>query len=134
MEERIPARLSAADGRKFGLTVGLAFLALAALLRFWRHRELAAAVAGTLGALLVLGAVLVPTRLGPVERAWMGLARAISKVTTPIFMGVVFFVVITPIGAIMRLAGRKPLVNPERAGGFWSAPASGGRSNLDHQF
>ena len=134
MEARIPARLSATEGRKFGLTVGIAFLALASLLHFWRHKETAAAVTGGLGALLVLGALAVPTRLGPVQRAWMGLAHAISKVTTPIFMGVVFYLVITPIGILMRLVGRRSLVHRERDGGFWVAPASGGRSDIERQF
>ena len=134
MEAGIPTRLSASEGRKFGLTVGIAFLALAAVLQFWRHKEIAAAVAGALGALLVLAALVAPTRLGPVERAWMSLAKLISKVTTPVFMGVVFFVVITPIGLLMRLFGRKALVHREEQGGFWMAPASGGRSDLERQF
>ncbi len=134
LEAGIPARLSPSEGRRFGLTVGIAFLVLAAVLQFWRHKEIAAAVAGTLGVLLVLAALLAPTRLGPVERAWMGLARLISKVTTPIFMGVVFFIVITPIGLLMRLVGRKALVHREERGGFWMAPASGGRSDMERQF
>ena len=134
MEARIPARLSPAEGRKFGITVGIAFLVLAALLYFWRHRETAAAVLGAIGALLVLAALVMPTRLGPLERAWMGLAKAISKVTTPVFMGVVFFVVVTPIGLVMRLFRRRPLVHPERDGSFWLAPASGGRSDIERQF
>ena len=134
LEAGIPARLTAAQGRKFGLTVGVAFLVVAALLYFWRHKETAAAVAGALGALLVLAALAVPTRLGPLERAWMGLARLISKVTAPVFMGVVFFVVVTPIALLMRLVGRRPLVNRERDGGFWMEPASGGRSDIERQF
>lgn len=134
LEAGIPARLSPAEGRKFGLTVGIAFLVLAGLLHFWRHKETAAAVLGALGALLVLAALAVPTRLGPVQRAWMGLAHAISKVTTPIFMGVVFYLVITPIGLLMRLVGRRTLVHKERDGGFWVAPASGGRSDIERQF
>ena len=134
MESRVPARLSAADGRRFGLTLGAAFLALAALLYWWRHREVAAAVAGSAGAFLVLAGVLVPTRLGPLERGWMALARLLSKVTTPVFMSAVFFLVITPIGLVMRLAGRRPLVHAEREGGYWAAPGSGGRSDLEHQF
>jgi hypothetical protein len=134
LEAGIPARLSPAQGRKFGFTVGIAFLVLAALLHFWRHRETAAAVLGSVGVLLVLAALLIPTRLGPLERAWMGLAKAISKVTTPIFMGVVFFVVVTPIGLLMKIFGRRALVHPERDGGFWMAPASGGRSDLERQF
>jgi len=126
--------LTAAQGRKFGLTVGIAFLVLASLLHFWRHRETTAAIFGSLGLLLALAALLVPTRLGPLERAWMGLAHAISKVTTPIFMAVVFFVVVTPMGSLMRLLGRRALVHHERDGGFWGAPASGGRSDMQRQF
>ncbi len=53
MAARIPARLSPAEGRKFGLTVGIAFLILGSVLRFWRHKETAGAVLGGLGALLV---------------------------------------------------------------------------------
>lgn len=134
MEAGIPARLTAAQGRKFGLTVGIAFLVLAALAHFWRHRETTAVVMAALGALLVLAALVVPTRLGPLERAWMGLAKAISKVTTPVFMAVVFFVVVMPIGFLMRLMGRRALVHAEKDGGFWMAPASGGRSDMERQF
>jgi hypothetical protein len=134
LETGIPARLSPAEGRKFGLTVGAAFLLLAALLHFWRHREAAAAVTGGLGVCLVLAGLALPAHLGPLHRAWMGLAHAISKVTTPIFMGVVFFVVITPIGLLMRLAGKRGLVHRERDGGYWAPPVSGGRSDLERQF
>lgn len=134
METGIPARLTPTEGRKFGFTVGVAFLVLASLLHFWRHRETAAMVTGTPGVLLALAALLVPSYLGPVQRAWMGLAHAISKVTTPVFMAVVFFVVITPLGLLMRLFGRRTLVRREQSGGFWVAPASGGRSDMERQF
>jgi len=64
----------------------------------------------------------------------MGLADAINKVTSPLLMGIVFFVVITPIGLLMRLFGRRPLVHREREGSFWAARASGGRSDIERQF
>jgi len=134
LEAGIPARLSPAEGRKFGVTVGVAFLVLAGLLHFWRHRETAGAIFGVLGVLLIVAALAVPTRLGPVQRAWMGLAHAISKVTTPIFMGIVFFVVMTPIGLLMRLFGKRALVHREQDGSFWVAPVSGGRSDMERQF
>jgi DMSO reductase anchor subunit len=114
--------------------VGIAFLVLASLVYFWRHKETVGAGLGGLGALLVVAALVVPSHLGPLQRAWMGLARAISKVTTPIFMAVVFFVVMTPIGWLMRLFRRRPLVHREKDGGYWAAPASGGRSDLERQF
>lgn len=59
-----------------------------------------------IGGSLVVAALLVLQRLGPVERVWVALAHAISKVTTPILMGIVYFLVVTPIGLVMRLLGR----------------------------
>jgi len=114
----IPARLSKAEGRKFGVTVGGAFLLITALL-WWRGRDGALPYTGGLGGLLVLAGLLVPTLLGPVYRAWMGLAHLLSKVTTPIFMGVVYFVVLTPISLLMRVMGKRPMVHPVGDMGFW---------------
>ena len=118
MATGIPARLSPAEGRKFGLTVGGAFLVITAIL-WWRGRMGVVPYFGALGVLLVAAGLLVPTLLGPVNRAWMGLAHLISKVTTPIFMGVVYFVVLTPIGLGMRLAGRRPMVHAVGDKGYW---------------
>ncbi len=86
------------------------------------------------GILLAAGA-LIPTRLGPVQRAWMGLAHAISRVTTPIFMAVIYFLVITPMGLLMRALGRNPLNRASVDGSFWvtRAPAEQ-RSDIERQF
>lgn len=118
MATGIPARLSPAEGRKFGLTVGAAFLVITAIL-WWRGRDGAVPYVGGVGAALVLGGLLVPTLLGPVYRAWMGLAHLLSKVTTPIFMGIVYFVVLTPISLFMRLFGHRPMVHPTGDKGYW---------------
>lgn len=131
---RVPARLTAAEGRKFGFVVGGAFLALAALL-YWREKDTISTIAATLGGLLVAGGLILPERLGPVQRGWMKLAHAISKVTTPVFMGVIFFVVIMPAGLLTRVFGHRPLVR-ESGRSAW-IPHSGsepGRSNLERQF
>jgi hypothetical protein len=112
--------------------VGTAFLVLAGIL-LWRDRlALAWIGAGLAGALYLAGLVL-PARLGPVYRAWMRMALAISKVTTPIFMGVVYFVVITPFGLAMRLFGKRPIVHGVEGGGFWR-PANPGPKDLRRQF
>jgi hypothetical protein len=129
-----PARLSPAEGRKFGLLVGGAFLGLGLVLG-WRSHVTAATVAGGLGAALVLGGLLLPTRLGPVHRGWVGLAHAISRVTNPIFMGAVFFLVFTPAGLLARLFGHRPLARPRTAASYWQSRAAGEtRGRMDHQF
>ena len=118
MATGIPARLSPAEGRKFGLTVGGAFLVITGIL-WWRGHHSAVPYTGALGTVLAVAGLLIPTMLGPVNRAWMGLAHLISKVTTPIFMGVVYFVVLSPIGVGMRLFGRNPMVHRPEAAGYW---------------
>jgi drug/metabolite transporter (DMT)-like permease len=134
LENRVPARLTPAEGRKFGLVVGGAFLLLALLL--WRRTHVTAAtVAGAVGAALFLGGLAVPGQLGPVYRAWMGLAKAISKVTTPIVMSIIFFLVFTPAGFLVRLFGHRPLTHPRGAGTYWhSRPEGSRRGAMDHQF
>ena len=133
MATGIPARLTAAEGRKFGLLVGGAFLVIAFLL--WRREQPAgAAVAGTVGGLLALGGLAAPTRLEPVYHAWMKLALLISKVTTPIFMSILFYLVLTPAGLIARLVGHRPLVNRSAATYWRSRPAGGRQGDMDHQF
>ena len=126
--------MSPREGRKFGFTVGGAFLVLGALL-WWRGRP-AAPYLGGLGALLAVAALVAPTYLGPVQRAWMGLAHAISKVTTPIFMAVVYFVVLTPIGLLRRAFGKNALDNREQAGSYWVPRQYEGQaqSSMERQF
>jgi hypothetical protein len=134
LENRVPARLTPAEGRKFGLVVGGAFLLLALLL--WRRTHVTGAtVAGAAGAALFLGGLAVPGQLGPVYRVWMGLAKAISKVTTPIVMSIIFFLVFTPAGFLVRLFGHRPLTHPRGAGTYWhSRPEGSRRGAMDHQF
>ncbi len=136
MASGIPAGLSRSrQGRRFGLTVGTAFLVLTALL-VWRDHRTAYLVTGSLGSVLILGGLVVPTALLPVERAWMAMAHAISKITTPIVMGIVYFLVVAPIGLIMRAWGKNPLIHGERHEGFWIVKAEdrAGRGGMENQF
>src|SRR5687768_6477722 len=118
MAERIPARLTAAQGRRFGVTVGGAFLVLSGI-AWWRGHPATTTVLATLGGTLAVAGLLLPTYLGPVERAWMRLAHLISRVTTPIVMAVMYFVVLTPVGMVRRVMARNPLVHARTDSGFW---------------
>jgi hypothetical protein len=65
----------------------------------------------------------------------MGLALLISKVTTPIFMSVVFFLVITPTGLLMRLIGKRLMRSDPTAPTFWhDRPEGTRRGDLERQF
>jgi hypothetical protein len=132
LAEGSPARLTAPEGRKFAFTLAAAFGALAALL-WWRERRAVATVLGTVALAFALAGLFLPGRLGPVYRAWMGLAYAISKVTTPIFMGVVYFLVITPIALLRRMAGGNPL-RAHRGSSGWVDRQGSPKGDLTRQF
>ena len=134
MEERIPSRLTAAEGRRFAFPVGAAFGIIAAILA-WRDRPAAATLIGIVASALLVSGIVAPTRLGPVEHAWMRLAHAISRITTPIVMGLVFYLVMTPFGLAMRLLGHRPLTRHHGAATAWvKRPPGGRKSRMDRQF
>ena len=134
MAAGVPARLTAAQGRRFGLTVGGAFLVFAAI-AWWRGHPTTTSVIGTLGGVLSVAGLAIPTLLGPVERAWMKLAHLISKVTTPIVMGVMYLLVLTPVGLLRRSLGGNPMVHDPQSGSYWKSRPEGKRAgNLTRQF
>ena len=75
--------------REFGLIVGGVFILLGA-------------------ALLLLGTVFPRALIYP-NKAWMKLAEALAFVMTRIILGLVFFLIVTPIGVFKRLTGWDPL-------------------------
>lgn len=109
-----------AKGRRFALTLAAAFAVLATI-SWWRGREWVPVALGALAAVLGAAAIVAPSRLGSIERGWMALARALSKVTTPIFMGIVYFVVLTPVGFFRRAFGSNPLVHKPDDDSYWIA-------------
>lgn len=132
MAEGSPARLTAPEGRRFAFTLAAAFGSLAAVL-WWRERRSVATALAGLAVALALAGLLLPGRLGPVHRTWMGFAHALSRVTTPIFMGVVYFLVITPVGLVRRAVGGNPLRAQHGSSG-WVDRQETPRGDLTRQF
>jgi hypothetical protein len=128
---------TATKGRRFALTLSAAFAVLAGI-SYWRGRELPPLILGALAVLFLIAALAVPQHLQPVERAWMGLAHLISRVTTPIFMGIVYFVILTPIGLLRRVFGGNALLHKTVDDSYWIARAPAdpekARRQMERQF
>lgn len=62
-----------------------------------------------------------PAALATLNRLWMKFGELLALVVSPIAMGVVFFGVITPIGWMMKLLGKKilPLRFDPQAKTYW---------------
>ena len=65
-----------------------------------------------LGVFAVWG-LLAPNTLRPVYRVWMRFGLLLNKVTTPLVLGVVFFLMILPVGLVRRALGKDSI--PKRA-------------------
>ena len=106
--------------REFGLIVGSVFVLLGG---WWLYRGkffTAAQVTLPLGALLIILGLLWPGALVLPNRAWMLLAEGLSFVMTRIILGLVFFLIITPIGVVKRLSGWDPLSRRgARSASYW---------------
>ena len=92
--------------REFGLVTGGTFAGLFGLFFPWLLEVSFPLWPWALFAVLALAGLLVPEALRPVHHWWMRLALMISKVTTPLFLGMVFFLVFTPIGLFMKIFGK----------------------------
>jgi hypothetical protein len=60
-------------------------------------------------ALFLTAALVLPSVLAPLNRLWLRLGLVLHKVVNPIMLGIMFFLVVTPIGLVMRALGKDPL-------------------------
>jgi hypothetical protein len=91
--------------RSFGLIVGGGFAVVAlapAVFRGHSPRLWALVVAF----LLAAAALVAPLVLRPIFRAWMWIGELLGWVNTRIILLLVYYVVIVPIGVLLRLTGK----------------------------
>ena len=107
--------------RSFGLVFAGVFLLVGLLPLFNGHgpRNWALWVAVA----FVAVAVLAPKLLAPFNRLWAKFGLLLHRITSPLVLGIMFFVVITPMGWIMRALGKDLLrlkIDPA-ATSYWIA-------------
>ncbi len=90
--------------RKFGFVMTVAFAALGSFL-VWRARPAGPYLLYIAAAFLVVG-LIAPRVLGPIERLWMALAQILQVVMTTLILTLTFYVVMTPMGLLLRLSGK----------------------------
>jgi hypothetical protein len=116
-ESVVPEKMG--SERSFGYVVGGIFL----LIALWPlHASLAPHWWALIPALpLIALAAIRPVLLAPVNKLWFKLGLLIGRVVSPIVLGIVYFLWITPFALVMRLMGKKLLAldfDPE-AKSYW---------------
>ena len=95
--------------RKFGLTTGAVFVAIFGLFFPWILDKNWPTWPWFVAAPLWALALIHPPSLRLIYLGWMHFGLLASRVMTPLVLGIVFFLVISPMALVMRLLGKDPL-------------------------
>lgn len=128
-------RKSLRELRRFGFAFGTAMTILGSLL-LWRGRAAAPWVLG-LAATALIAAALAPRLLRPLEKALAALLMAVMTVVTYVVLTLSFFLVISPMGILMRLLGKDLLAKrfPSEETTYWvEVEADGPASRPDKPY
>lgn len=106
-ETPLDAAQNAREGRAFAVTLAVGFLFLA-LIGYWKDIRLLTTASLSLMAAFLLASIILPRRLGPFRAAWMTFGEILGRITTPVLMAIVYYVVITPIGIVRRAVTARP--------------------------
>ena len=120
------------SNRSFGIVFFIVFLSIALYpliyseeIKFW------SAIISLI--FLVLG-LFNSKILTPLNKLWFKFGIFLAKIISPIIMGIIFFLVVTPIGLIMRLLGKDLLnlkFNSKKS--YWIEKKDQ-KSNMKNQF
>lgn len=94
--------------RSFGFLVGGVFL-LIGTWPFALRAEAPRVWAIVAGAILVAPALVYPRALAPIHRGWMKIGRLLGWINTRIVLSVIYYLILTPIGLVLRWLGQDPL-------------------------
>ena len=102
------SKIKISSNRNFGLVFFVVFLMVGILpltsgesIRIWST---------TISVIFLILGLINSKLLTPLNKLWLKLGIILGAVIAPIVMGVVFFLVVTPIGFVIRILG-KDLIN-----------------------
>lgn len=102
-------RVSLTSNRNFGLMLAVVFFCLSAYAYYQNVGKNTIYVSLITSVIVGLIAIAAPALLTPFNRAWMKLGELMGTVVSPLVLGVIFYVLITPVALLTRLFGRDEL-------------------------
>ena len=95
------------QARKSTLVVAAVMVAIAAWQAYRGHQGLAQGFGA--GAAVLFVAAAIPPAAKFFHKWWMTLASVLGYVNSRILLGIIYYIVMTPIGLVARIAGHDPL-------------------------
>lgn len=62
-----------------------------------------------IASILAILSLLIPRSLAPIYRVWMRVAQVLAWVNNRLILGLIFFLIVTPMALIMKIIKRDPL-------------------------
>ncbi|MFA5255989.1 MAG: SxtJ family membrane protein [Candidatus Omnitrophota bacterium] len=104
--------------KKFGVTMGVAFLVISGLFLF-RQKYTVAIYGLAVSCAFFMTGSLLPALLKPVYIIWMRFAFILGWINTRIILIIIFYLVFTPVGLLMRLLRIDPLQRRDKRATYW---------------
>tara|TARA_B110000003_G_C16591726_1_gene512123 strand:- start:583 stop:996 length:414 start_codon:yes stop_codon:yes gene_type:complete len=119
--------------RSFGVTIGIILLLVAGFL-FYKEKESFQIFLYIAGTFISLG-LIIPIILKPIYIVWMVFAVVLGWFMTRVILSLLFYVIITPIGLIMRAFGKDFLDIKKLAvkGSYWNQRDSNFEKNQNYE-
>jgi hypothetical protein len=114
-----------ASNRSFGLLLCVIFFVVALIGYLTGDRI--PVLWGALTAIFLTTSLLIPRVLAPVKRLWLKLGGVISIAVGPIALGLVYVIVMVPVGILIRLLGKDllSLKHDPSTPSYWITRSSG---------
>lgn len=109
--------------KSFGITFAVVFGLIAAWLYWRKHVPIYSVVAAAAAIFFLAAGFLTPQVLRPINLVWLKFGLLLHKIVNPIVMGLLFYVVFTPMGFIMRHLAGKDLLSlklDKAASSYWT--------------
>lgn len=124
---RRPDAISTRELRHFGAGLAVLVILLFVGLIPWLRDAARPLWPWFVSAGLGLAAGIAPAALRPVYRGWYPIAMALAWINTRFLLGIVFFGLITPLGALLRAFGKLQYTEQ------WDGQTDSYRANISHQ-
>ena len=120
------------SNRSFGIVFFIVFLLIA--LYPLTHNEEIRVWSSIISLIFLVLGLLNSKILTPLNKLWFKFGILLSKIISPLIMGIIFFLVVTPIGLLMRILG-KDLLNLKYNNNksYW-VEKNGPKSRMRNQF
>ena len=120
--------------RNFGLVFSIFFLVLSAYFYLNFNMNLSTIIFISLSLIFFIFGILNSKVLYPINLIWYKFGILLGKIVSPIIMGIIFFLVVTPIGIFLKII-KKDILNLKfnKNKTYW-IQKDGPKSNMKNQF